>query len=217
MKLYQRGIITEGERYNQVLDAWTHAREQITTEMMSELENDHRAVTHGNYVNPIFLMAHSGARGGVEQIRQLAGMRGLMAKPSGKIIETPIKANFREGLTVLEYFSSTHGARKGLADTALKTADSGYLTRKLADVAQNVVVTAARLRHHAGHHQGRDLPRRKGRGQPGRLDPRPRQPREHRQPHHRRSDRPRERPDHRARSPARSRSWAWRRSRSAAR
>jgi DNA-directed RNA polymerase subunit beta' len=137
-KLYQRGIITEGERYNQVLDAWTHAREQITTEMMSALENDFR---EDGYVNPIFLMAHSGARGGVEQMRQLGGMRGLMAKPSGKIIETPIKANFREGLTVLEYFSSTHGARKGLADTALKTADSGYLTRKLADVAQNVVVT----------------------------------------------------------------------------
>ncbi|MGA2617325.1 MAG: DNA-directed RNA polymerase subunit beta' [Thermoguttaceae bacterium] len=137
-KLYQRGIITEGERYNQILDAWTHAREQITTEMMLELENDHR---FPNYINPIYLMAHSGARGGVEQIRQLAGMRGLMAKPSGKIIETPIKANFREGLSVLEYFSSTHGARKGLADTALKTADSGYLTRKLADVAQNVVVT----------------------------------------------------------------------------
>ena len=138
MKLYQRGIITDGERYNQVLDRWTHAREQITTEMMQELESDHR---FPGYVNPIHLMAHSGARGGVEQIRQLAGMRGLMAKPSGKIIETPIKANFREGLTVLEYFSSTHGARKGLADTALKTADSGYLTRKLADVAQNVVVT----------------------------------------------------------------------------
>jgi DNA-directed RNA polymerase subunit beta' len=137
-KLYQRGIITDNERYNQVLDAWTHAREIITKEMMSELESDYR--TDG-YVNPIFLMAHSGARGGVEQIRQLAGMRGLMAKPSGKIIETPIKANFREGLTVLEYFSSTHGARKGLADTALKTADSGYLTRKLADVAQNVVIT----------------------------------------------------------------------------
>ena len=101
-------------------------------------------------MNPIFLMAHSGARGGVEQIRQLAGMRGLMAKPSGKIIETPIKANFREGLTVLEYFSSTHGARKGLADTALKTADSGYLTRKLADVAQNVVVTT----HDCGTTQG---------------------------------------------------------------
>jgi len=147
LKLYQRGIITEGERYNQVLDAWTHAREQITTEMMLELENDTR---FPGYVNPIYLMAHSGARGGVEQIRQLAGMRGLMAKPSGKIIETPIKANFREGLTVLEYFSSTHGARKGLADTALKTADSGYLTRKLADVAQNVVVTC----HDCGTTQG---------------------------------------------------------------
>ena len=137
-KLYQRGIITEGERYNQVLDAWTHAREQITSEMVAEMEADYR---RPGYINPVYLMAHSGARGGVEQIRQLAGMRGLMAKPSGKIIETPIKANFREGLSVLEYFSSTHGARKGLADTALKTADSGYLTRKLADVAQNVVVT----------------------------------------------------------------------------
>jgi DNA-directed RNA polymerase subunit beta' len=147
LKLYQRGIITEGERYNQVLDAWTHAREQITTEMMRELEGDRR---FPGYVNPIFLMAHSGARGGVEQIRQLAGMRGLMAKPSGKIIETPIKANFREGLSVLEYFSSTHGARKGLADTALKTADSGYLTRKLADVAQNVVITT----HDCGTTQG---------------------------------------------------------------
>ncbi len=147
LKLYQRGIITEGERYNQVLDAWTHAREQITSEMMHELESDYRAP---GYVNPIFLMANSGARGGVEQIRQLAGMRGLMAKPSGRIIETPIKANFREGLSVLEYFSSTHGARKGLADTALKTADSGYLTRKLADVAQNVVVTI----HDCGTTQG---------------------------------------------------------------
>ncbi|TWT46610.1 DNA-directed RNA polymerase subunit beta' [Botrimarina hoheduenensis] len=137
-KLYQRGIITEGERYNGVLDAWTHAREEITAEMMEALKNDFRG---NQYVNPIYLMAHSGARGGVEQMRQLGGMRGLMAKPSGKIIETPIKANFREGLTVLEYFSSTHGARKGLADTALKTADSGYLTRKLADVAQNFVVT----------------------------------------------------------------------------
>jgi DNA-directed RNA polymerase subunit beta' len=146
-KRYQRGIITEGERYNAVLDAWTHAREEITSQMMAEMENDHRNPT---YVNPVYLMAHSGARGGVEQIRQLAGMRGLMAKPSGKIIETPIKANFREGLSVLEYFSSTHGARKGLADTALKTADSGYLTRKLADVAQNVVVTC----HDCGTTQG---------------------------------------------------------------
>ncbi len=136
---HQRGAITERERYGQVIDAWTAAREQITERMMSALQADYR---DGGYVNPIYLMAHSGARGGVEQIRQLSGMRGLMAKPSGEIIETPIKANFREGLSVLEYFSSTHGARKGLADTALKTADSGYLTRKLADVAQNVVITA---------------------------------------------------------------------------
>ncbi|HAA62313.1 MAG TPA: DNA-directed RNA polymerase subunit beta' [Planctomycetaceae bacterium] len=139
-KLYGRGIITDQERYNAVLDQWTHARERITKEMMREFEHDDRPEEEG-YVNPIFLMANSGARGGVEQIRQLAGMRGLMAKPSGEIIETPIKANFREGLSVLEYFSSTHGARKGLADTALKTADSGYLTRKLADICQNVVIT----------------------------------------------------------------------------
>src|SRR5437763_14663500 len=116
--------------------------------MMDDLNNGRR--DGAPYLNPIYLMAHSGARGGVEQIRQLAGMRGLMAKPSGQIIETPIKANFREGLSVLEYFSSTHGARKGLADTALKAADSGYLTRKLADVAQNVVVTL----HDCGTTQG---------------------------------------------------------------
>ena len=138
-KHYERGVITEKERYNKVLDTWTHARERITKEMMAAMEVDDRGGL--GYVNPVYLMAHSGARGGVEQIRQLAGMRGLMAKPTGEIIETPIKANFREGLSVLEYFSSTHGARKGLADTALKTADSGYLTRKLADVAQNVVIT----------------------------------------------------------------------------
>ncbi len=135
---HSRGIITEGERYLKVIDAWTHARERIGEDMLHELRNDTR---DGRlYVNPIFCMVMSKARGSVEQIRQLAGMRGLMAKPSGKIIEQPIKANFREGLRVLEYFSSTHGARKGLADTALKTADSGYLTRKLADVAQNVVI-----------------------------------------------------------------------------
>lgn len=138
-KQYERGIITNDERYNKVIDVWTQARDEITKRMMSELMNDRRDGVP--YINPIYLMAHSGARGGIEQIRQLAGMRGLMAKPSGQIIETPIKSNFREGLTVLEYFSSTHGARKGLADTALKTADSGYLTRKLADVAQNVVIT----------------------------------------------------------------------------
>ena len=134
-----RGIITEGERYLKVVDAWTHARERIGDDMLTELRNDMR--DGKPYVNPIFCMVMSKARGSVEQIRQLAGMRGLMAKPSGKIIEAPIKANFKEGLRVLEYFSSTHGARKGLADTALKTADSGYLTRKLADVAQNVVIS----------------------------------------------------------------------------
>ncbi|MEM9368995.1 MAG: DNA-directed RNA polymerase subunit beta' [Planctomycetota bacterium] len=147
-KAYDRGLMTGKERYNKVLDAWTHAREDITKDMMSAMENDIRE--GGWYINPVFLMSHSGARGGIEQIRQLAGMRGLMAKPTGEIIETPIKANFREGLSVLEYFSSTHGARKGLADTALKTADSGYLTRKLADVAQNVVVTM----HDCGTTQG---------------------------------------------------------------
>ncbi len=132
-------MITAQERYNQVIDTWTNTRELITKDMLAAMEvDDHR----GNwYVNPVFLMASSGARGGIAQISQLAGMRGLMAKPTGEIIDTPIKANFREGLSVLEYFSSTHGARKGLADTALKTADSGYLTRKLADVAQNVVIT----------------------------------------------------------------------------
>ncbi|MFN9718177.1 MAG: DNA-directed RNA polymerase subunit beta' [Planctomycetota bacterium] len=139
LKNYERGIITNQERYNQVLDIWTHAREEITKAMMEQLKDDVR--DEGAYVNPIYLMAHSGARGGVGQIQQLAGMRGLMAKPSGEIIETPIKSNFREGLSVLEYFSSTHGARKGLADTALKTADSGYLTRKLADICQNMVIT----------------------------------------------------------------------------
>ncbi|MBW8002669.1 MAG: DNA-directed RNA polymerase subunit beta' [Planctomycetes bacterium] len=138
-KNYQIGVLTERERYNQVVDAWTHARVAVTNEMMQGLKNDTR---NGKpYLNPIFLMSDSGARGSVDQIQQLAGMRALMAKPSGEIIETPIKSNFREGMTVLEYFSSTHGARKGLADTALKTANSGYLTRKLIDVAQNVIVT----------------------------------------------------------------------------
>ena len=136
---YRKGVITEGERYNQIVDLWTSATERIGDEMMASLGSDTR--DGKEFINPIHLMARSGARGSVQQVRQLAGMRGLMAKPSGKIIETPIKSNFREGLRVLEYFSSTHGARKGLADTALKTADSGYLTRKLADVAQNVVVT----------------------------------------------------------------------------
>ena len=135
---FLEGAITNNERYSRVIDLWTTAREDLSKELMVELAGDRR--DGKPYLNPIFVMANSGARGGVDQIRQLSGMRGLMAKPSGEIIETPIRANFREGLRVLEYFSSTHGARKGLADTALKTADSGYLTRKLADVAQNVVV-----------------------------------------------------------------------------
>ncbi len=138
-KQYGKGVITEGERYNQVIDLWTHARERVGEEMMKEWRSEQR--DGQPYLNPVFIMERSGARGTIEQIRQLAGMRGLMAKPSGKIIETPIKSNFREGLRVLEYFSSTHGARKGLADTALKTADSGYLTRKLADVGQNIVIS----------------------------------------------------------------------------
>ncbi|MBL6720972.1 MAG: DNA-directed RNA polymerase subunit beta' [Planctomycetes bacterium] len=138
-KAYNRGVITEGERYLKIIDLWTHAREKVGQDLMRVLADDFNDST--GYVNPIYCMVDSGARGSVDQIRQLGGMRGLMAKPSGKIIETPIKANFREGLRVLEYFSSTHGARKGLADTALKTADAGYLTRKLTDVAQNVVVT----------------------------------------------------------------------------
>ncbi|UCC23607.1 MAG: DNA-directed RNA polymerase subunit beta' [Planctomycetota bacterium] len=140
LKNYQAGVLTEGERYNQVIDAWTHARVAVTGEMMRALKEDTKE-DGSPYLNPIYLMSDSGARGSVDQIQQLAGMRALMAKPSGEIIETPIKSNFREGLTVLEYFSSTHGARKGLADTALKTANSGYLTRKLIDVAQNVIVT----------------------------------------------------------------------------
>ncbi|MHC4507362.1 MAG: DNA-directed RNA polymerase subunit beta' [Planctomycetota bacterium] len=138
-KNYDDGVLTEGERYNQVIDAWTNARVAVTNEMMRGLKDDKKE-DGTPYLNPIYLMSDSGARGSVDQIQQLAGMRALMAKPSGEIIETPIKSNFREGLTVLEYFSSTHGARKGLADTALKTANSGYLTRKLIDVAQNVIV-----------------------------------------------------------------------------
>jgi len=137
---YEADAITEGERYNQLIDVWIHAREEVTKSLLTALQEDRRA-DDPNYVNPVWVMLHSNARGNVDQIRQLAGMRGLMSKPSGEIIETPIRANFREGLTVLEYFSSTHGARKGLADTALKTANSGYLTRKLADVAQSMIIT----------------------------------------------------------------------------
>ena len=142
---YDEGLITDGERYNKVVDIWAQTGDRVAKEMMAELEKqdfivDGKIVKAPSF-NPIFVMADSGARGSAAQIRQLAGMRGLMAKPSGEIIETPITANFREGLSVLQYFISTHGARKGLADTALKTANSGYLTRRLVDVAQDVIIT----------------------------------------------------------------------------
>src|SRR5438874_443339 len=142
---YNKGLITDGERYNKVVDIWAEVTDQIADEMLRELGTQEVPDQDGKVrripsFNPIFMMADSGARGSAQQIRQLAGMRGLMAKPSGEIIETPITANFREGLTVLQYFISTHGARKGLADTALKTANSGYLTRRLVDVAQDSII-----------------------------------------------------------------------------
>jgi DNA-directed RNA polymerase subunit beta' len=143
---YSSGLVTNGERYNKVVDIWSRTNDQVAKAMMEKLGTDEVTDTKGQKVrqksfNSIFMMADSGARGSAAQIRQLAGMRGLMAKPDGSIIETPITANFREGLNVLQYFISTHGARKGLADTALKTANSGYLTRRLVDVAQDLVVT----------------------------------------------------------------------------
>ena len=139
---YNDGLITQGEKYNKVVDAWSKATDQIADEMMRQISSVER-VEGGRsaQVNSIYMMAHSGARGSPAQMRQLAGMRGLMAKPSGEIIESPIISNFKEGLSVLEYFNSTHGARKGLADTALKTANSGYLTRRLVDVAQDCIIT----------------------------------------------------------------------------
>ena len=136
-KQYQDGAITHGERYNKVISIWSNVTDRVADEMFQAMEGQDKS----GQMNPIYVMADSGARGSKQQIRQLSGMRGLMAKPSGEIIETPITANFREGLNVLQYFISTHGARKGLADTALKTADSGYLTRRLVDVAQDVIIS----------------------------------------------------------------------------
>ncbi|HEY6546124.1 MAG TPA: DNA-directed RNA polymerase subunit beta', partial [Dokdonella sp.] len=143
---YQSGLVTAGERYNKVVDIWSRTNERVAKAMMDGIGSDKVKTAKGETIeqksmNSLYIMADSGARGSAAQIRQLAGMRGLMARPDGSIIETPIKANFREGLNVLQYFNSTHGARKGLADTALKTANSGYLTRRLVDVAQDVVVT----------------------------------------------------------------------------
>jgi DNA-directed RNA polymerase subunit beta' len=134
---YQDGLITQGEKYNKVVDVWSRCTDKVAEEMMKMI----RSAPPGEPINPVWMMSDSGARGSAAQIKQLAGMRGLMAKPSGEIIETPIISNFKEGLTVLEYFNSTHGARKGLADTALKTANSGYLTRRLVDVAQDAIIT----------------------------------------------------------------------------
>ncbi len=144
-KQYSDGLITDGEKYNKIVDIWSKATDRITKEMMDEMSVDYvrdkdNVIREIKSFNSVYIMADSGARGSKDQIRQLAGMRGLMAKPSGEIIETPIKANFREGLSVLEYFISTHGARKGLADTALKTANSGYLTRRLVDVSQDSTI-----------------------------------------------------------------------------
>jgi DNA-directed RNA polymerase subunit beta' len=140
---FNEGLITQGEKYNKVVDAWSKCTEEIASEMMREISSVKKDDKTGReaQVNSIYMMAHSGARGSPAQMRQLAGMRGLMAKPSGEIIESPIISNFKEGLSVLEYFNSTHGARKGLADTALKTANSGYLTRRLVDVAQDCIIT----------------------------------------------------------------------------
>jgi DNA-directed RNA polymerase subunit beta' len=138
---YNEGLITEGEKYNKAVDIWAKATEDVASEMMKEIASKEGGDEQkAEAFNPIYMMADSGARGSKDQMRQLSGMRGLMAKPSGEIIETPITANFREGLTVLQYFISTHGARKGLADTALKTANSGYLTRRLVDVSQDVII-----------------------------------------------------------------------------
>ena len=142
---YTSGLVTKGERYNKVIDIWGRTADEVGKVMMKELSSEPVVNRHGEKVsqesfNSIYMMADSGARGSAAQIRQVAGMRGLMAKPDGSIIETPITSNFREGLNVLQYFVSTHGARKGLADTALKTANSGYLTRRLVDVTQDLVV-----------------------------------------------------------------------------
>ena len=152
---FEQGLVTAGEKYNKVIDIWSSANEKVSKAMMDNLskeqvENREGEMEEQDSFNSIYMMADSGARGSAAQIRQLAGMRGLMAKPDGSIIETPITANFREGLNVLQYFISTHGARKGLADTALKTANSGYLTRRLVDVAQDLVVTE----HDCGTEEG---------------------------------------------------------------
>ena len=175
---YQSGLVTAGERYNKVVDIWSRTNEQVAAAMMNGIGNEKVKTAKGETVeqksmNSLYIMADSGARGSAAQIRQLAGMRGLMARPDGSIIETPIKANFREGLNVLQYFNSTHGARKGLADTALKTANSGYLTRRLVDVAQDVVVTEPDCGTHDGADDDADRRRRRRRRAVARSRARP--------------------------------------------
>ena len=184
---YNDGLITQGEKYNKVVDAWAKCTDKVADEMMKRISAVAERPTTGRQkpMNSIYMMTHSGARGSPAQMKQLAGMRGLMAKPSGEIIETPIISNFKEGLTVLEYFNSTHGARKGLADTALKTANSGYLTRRLVDVAQDCIVTEQDCGTDGRPHDAGDRRRRPGRG-----DARPARPRPHRGRGRRRTRRP---------------------------
>ena len=192
---YLQGHITNEERYNRVIEVWSSTNELITNELMDELKKDHDGF------NPVYMMAHSGARGSRSQIRQLAGMRGLMAKPSGDIIELPIRSNFKEGLSVIEFFISTNGARKGLADTALKTADAGYLTRRLVDIAQDVVISEEDCGTINGIEQQGHQGRRGHRRAPARPDLGPLLPGEGEAPDHRRADRRREPGDRPTRSP----------------
>ena len=167
---YQDGLITAGERYNKVVDSWSRCTDEVAGR---HDEGDLQARRSGRQTNAVWMMSHSGARGSPAQMRQLAGMRGLMAKPSGEIIEQPIIANFKEGLSVLEYFNSTHGARKGLADTALKTANSGYLTRRLVDVAQDCIIVEEDCGTERGLNRARGDGWRGGGRQPVRAHPGP--------------------------------------------
>ena len=209
---YLEGAITNGERYNKVIAVWSDVTEKIADAMFGEMEELDQS---GRNFNPVYIMADSGARGSKQQIRQLAGMRGLMAKPSGEIIETPITSNFREGLTVLQYFISTHGARKGLADTALKTADSGYLTRRLVDVAQDVIIHEIDCGTMDGIEARAIVESRRDHRAAARPHHRPRHAREDRRSVHRRDHRRHQRRDRRGEGHRRSRKAASRRSASA--
>ena len=179
---YNDGLITQGEKYNKVVDAWAKCGDKIADEMMKGIAAVQIDKETGRQkpINSVYMMSHSGARGSPAQMKQLAGMRGLMARPDGSIIETPITANFKEGLNVLEYFNSTHGARKGLADTALKTANSGYLTRRLVDVAQDSIITELDCGTDAGLTMEADRRCRPDRRDAGSAHPRPHHGRGHR-------------------------------------